>query len=113
MNFWQKTKRFFEPCKAFPFVTFMRIFTTLNTTCFTLLLAYFLREIVHSIEIGDIEKFKQIIISSSFTMVVFQILGFIFRNYYWVEQQFKWDPYIYRKYIQKFIQMDQGKVEGL
>ncbi len=113
MNFWQKTKRFFEPCGAFPFVSSMRIFTTLNTTCFTLLLAYFLREIVHSIEARDIEKFKQILIWSSLIMVGFQILGFILRNYYWVEQQFKWDPFVYRKYIQKFIQMDQGKLEGL
>lgn len=55
MNFWQKTKRFFEPCGAFPFVSFMRIFTTLNTTCFTLFLAYFLRRIVQDLENGDIE----------------------------------------------------------
>ena len=113
MNFWQKTKRFFEPCGAFPFVSFMRVFTTLNTTWFTLLLAYFLREIVHSIEMGDIEKFTRTIIWSSTIMVSFQVLGFILRNYYWVEQQFTWDPYIYRKYIQKFIQLDQGRVEGL
>lgn len=113
MNFWQKTKRFFEPCGAFPFVSFMRVFTTLNTTWFTLLLAYFLREIVQSIEVGDMEKFTQTIIWSSAIMVTFQILGFVFRNYYWVEQQFTWDPYVYRKYIQKFIQLDQGKVEAL
>jgi len=113
MNFWQKTKRFFEPCGAFPFVTFMRIFTTLNTTGFTLLLAYFLKEIVHSIEAGNIEKFIQILIWSSLIMVGFQVLGFILRNYYWVEQQFRWDPYVYRKYIEKFIHLDQGRAEVL
>lgn len=113
MNFWQKTKRFFEPCRAFPFVTLMRIFTTLNTTCFTLLLAYFLREVVHSIEMRDIQKFNFILLWASIIMVVFQVAGFIFRNYYWVEQQFTWDQYIYRKYIQRFIQLDQGRIESL
>lgn len=44
-------------------------------------------------------------------MVLFQLIGFIFRNYYWVEQQFKWDPYIYRKYLRKFVKLDQGKIE--
>jgi hypothetical protein len=44
-------------------------------------------------------------------MVLFQAIGFIFRNYYWVEQQFKWDPYIYQKYLRKFVKLDQGKIE--
>jgi ABC-type multidrug transport system fused ATPase/permease subunit len=46
-------------------------------------------------------------------MVTFQVLWFIFRNYYWVEQQFTWDPYTYRKYLKKFIRLDQGKIETL
>lgn len=46
-------------------------------------------------------------------MVAFQVLGFIFRNYYWVEQQYRWDPYTYRKYIEKFIRLEQGKAEAL
>lgn len=50
---------------------------------------------------------------SSIIMVTFQILGFIFRNYYWVEQQFTWDPYTYRKYLRKFIRLDQEKIEAL
>jgi hypothetical protein len=41
------------------------------------------------------------------------VLGFIFRNYYWVEQQFTWDPYTYRKYLKKFIKLDQGRIETL
>lgn len=113
MNFWQKTLRFFEPCRMFPFVSFMRIFTTMNTTCFTLFLAYFLKQIVHDIEIGNIENFKQTIFWSGIIMISFQILGFIFRNYYWVEQQFTWDPYTYRQYLQKFIKLDQGRIEAL
>lgn len=46
-------------------------------------------------------------------MVSFQIIGFIFRNYFWVEQTFTWDPYTYKKYLRKFVLLDQGKVEAL
>lgn len=46
-------------------------------------------------------------------MVVFQIVGFIFRNYYWVEQKFAWDQYAYRKYLKKFVRLDQEKTESL
>ncbi len=46
-------------------------------------------------------------------MVVFQIVGFIFRNYYWVEQKFAWDQYTYRKYLKKFVRLDQEKTESL
>ncbi len=46
-------------------------------------------------------------------MVCFQIFSFIFRNYFWVEQQFAWEPYLYRKYLKQFIQLEQEKVEIL
>lgn len=91
----------------------MRIFTTANTSCFTLLLAYFLKEIVHDIENRDMTGFTDMLFWASITMVSFQVVGFIFRNYFWVEQQFTWDPYTYRKYLRKFILLDQGKVEAL
>lgn len=113
MNFWQKIKRFFEPCRIFPFVSFMRIFTTLNTTCFTLFLAYFLKEIVHELETGDISGFHHTLVYSSIIMLSFQILGFIFRNYYWVEQQYIWEPFIYKKNLEKFIKLEQEKIEAL
>lgn len=113
MNFWHKTLRFLEPCLHFPFVSFMRIFTTMNTTCFTLVLAYFLKHIVSTIEMRDMAGFVNALFWASLIMVIFQVLGFIFRNYYWVEQQYTWDPYIYRKYLWKFIRLEQGKVESL
>ncbi|MBP7773488.1 ABC transporter ATP-binding protein [Candidatus Gracilibacteria bacterium] len=91
----------------------MRIFTTLNTTCFTLFLAYFLKEIVHEIEMGDMAGFRETLIWSSIIMVTFQVLGFIFRNYYWVEQQYIWEPFIYRKNLEKFIKLEQEKIEAL
>lgn len=97
----------------FPFVSFMRIFTTLNTSCFTLFLAYFLKEIVHELEIGDIASFHKTLIHASVIMLTFQILGFIFRNYYWVEQQYTWEPFIYKKNLEKFIQLEQEKIEAL
>lgn len=40
-------------------------------------------------------------------MVAFQVVGFFGRNYFWVEQQFTWDIYIIRKYLRKFITLDQ------
>lgn len=50
LNFWQKTTRFLEPCIKFPGVTIGRILMTGNTTCFTLYLAYLLKEVVSAIE---------------------------------------------------------------
>jgi hypothetical protein len=47
----------------------MRIFTTLNTTCFTLFLAYFLKEIVHELETGDISGFHHTLVYSSLISV--------------------------------------------
>lgn len=61
----------------------------------------------------DIQKFNFILLWASIIMVIFQVAGFIFRNYYWVEQQFTWDQYIYRKYIYKFIHLDQWSTESL
>jgi ABC-type bacteriocin/lantibiotic exporter with double-glycine peptidase domain len=113
MNLWQKTKRFLEPCRVYPFVTFLRFFTSGTTICFTLLLAYFLKEIVHSIELRDMETFLQIVMRASIIMVSFQIIGFFLRNYYWVEQQFVWDKYFMRKYLQQFTRLEQGTVEAL
>lgn len=74
MNLWQKSVRFTEPLRVFPFVGFMRIFTTLNTTCFTLFLAYFLKKIVHSIEIRDMVGFTDMLIWASVIMFTFQVL---------------------------------------
>lgn len=113
MNFWQKTKRFIEPCRVYPFVTFLRFFTTSTTICFTLLLALFLKDIVHSIEVRDMDAFLNTIIRSAIVMVSFQVVGFILRNYYWVEQQFVWDKYFIRKYLKQFTQLEQGTVEAL
>jgi ABC-type uncharacterized transport system fused permease/ATPase subunit len=107
MNIWEKTQRFLEPCRAYPLVTFLRFFTTSTTICFTLLLALFLKDIVHSIEIRDMETFLDTIFTAAIVMVVFQVVGFIFRNYYWVEQQFVWDKYFTRKTLQQFVQLDQ------
>lgn len=57
--------------------------------------------------------FIDTIIKSAIVMVSFQIVGFILRNYYWVEQQFIWDKYLMRKTLKHFIQLDQGKIEAL
>jgi len=46
-------------------------------------------------------------------MLSFQVLGFIFRNYYWVEQQYIWEPFIYKKNLEKFIKLEQEKIEAL
>lgn len=113
MNLWQKTTRFFEPCRVFPFVTFLRFFTSSTTICFTLLLALFLKDIVHSIEIRDMDAFLGTIIKAAIVMVSFQVVGFILRNYYWVEQQFVWDKYLMRKTLKHFIELDQGTIEAL
>ncbi len=113
MNIWQKTQRFVEPCRAYPLITFLRFFTTSTTICFTLFLAYFLKEIVHSIEVQDREKFLHTIAIAAFVMVLFQVVGFFLRNYYWVSQQFVWDKYLARKTLKKFIQLEQGTVEAL
>jgi len=113
MNFWQKTQRFFEPCLVYPFVTFLRFFTTSTTICFTLLLALFLKDIVHSIEVRDMETFLGTIVKAAIVMVSFQVIGFILRNYYWVEQQFIWDKYLIRKTLKHFVQLEQGKIEAL
>jgi len=113
MNFWQKTKRFIEPCRVYPWITFLRFFTTSTTICFTLLLALFLKDIVHSIEVRDMEAFLGTIIKSALVMVSFQVIGFILRNYYWVEQQFIWDKYFIRKSLKQFTQLEQGTVEAL
>ncbi len=107
MNLWQKTQRFIEPCRVYPFVTFFRFFTSGTTICFTLLLAYFLKNIVHSIEIRDMDVFLGTIILASIVMVCFQIMGFFLRNYYWVEQQFIWDKYLMRKTLRQFISLEQ------
>lgn len=113
MNFWQKTQRFIEPCRVYPLVTFLRFFTTSTTICFTLFLAYFLKEIVHSIEVRDRETFLHTIAIAAFVMVSFQIVGFFLRNYYWVAQQFMWDKYFSRKALKQFVQLEQGTVEAL
>lgn len=107
MNFWQKIQRFIEPCRVYPFVTFLRFFTTSTTICFTLFLAYFLKEIVHSIETREMEAFLSTITKAGIIMVSFQIVGVILRNYYWVEQQFVWDKYFMRKSLKQFIRLDQ------
>jgi hypothetical protein len=54
------------------------------------------------------EAFLDTIIKSAIVMVSFQVVGFILRNYYWVEQQFVWD-----KYFKQFTQLEQGTVEAL
>ena len=107
MNFWQKTKRLSEPYRVYPFVTFLRFSTTSITICFTLFLAYFLKEIVHSIEVRDMEVFLNTILKASIVMVAFQVAGIIFRNYFWVEQQFVWDKYFMRKSLKQFVQLEQ------
>jgi len=53
------------------------------------------------------ETFLQIIMKAGIVMVSFQIVGFILRNYYWVEQQFIWDKYFMRKTLKHFIQLEQ------
>ncbi len=107
MNFWQKTQRFIEPARAYPLVTFLRVFTTSTTIFFTLFLAYFLKEIVHSLEVKDMAGFLNTIFWAAIIMVSFQSVGLIWRNYYWVEQQFIWEKYYYRKYLQQFIRLEQ------
>ena len=56
------------------------------------------------------DAFLNTIIRSAIVMVSFQVVGFILRNYYWVEQQFVWDKY---KYLKQFTQLEQGTVEAL
>ena len=46
-------------------------------------------------------------------MIAFQVVGFFGRNYFWVEQQFTWDIYIIRKYLRKFITLDQWTLESM
>ena len=113
MNLWQKTQRFIEPCRAYPFVTFLRFFTASSTICFTLFLAYFLKEVVHSIEIRDGGAFLSTIITAGIVMISFQLIGYILRNFFWVEQQFVWEKYFMRKALKEFIQLEQGTVEVL
>ncbi len=98
---------------AYPLVTFLRFFTSSTTICFTLLLVIFLKDIVHSIEMRDMDAFLNTIIKAGIVMVSFQVVGFILRNYYWVEQQFIWDKYLMRKTLKHFIGLEQGKIEAL
>lgn len=51
--------------------------------------------------------FLQTITLAAIVMVSFQVVGFILRNYYWVEQQFIWDKYFMRKTLKQFIQLEQ------
>lgn len=113
MHFWQRTRRFFDPCFAFPWVTFMRLFTTMNTTCFSLYLVYVLKKVVQNLEQGNIIWFHQNLVTAMIVMVSFMILWYIFRNYYWVEQQFKWHPYLVKKYFTKFVRLRQDTIEML
>lgn len=113
MNFWKKTQRFVEIYQAYPFITFLRFFTTSLTICFTLFLAYFLKEIVHSIEVRDMEVFLDTILKASIVMVAFQVAGIVLRNYFWVEQQFTWEKYLASKALKQFVQLEQWTVEAL
>ena len=46
-------------------------------------------------------------------MISFQLIGYILRNFFWVEQQFVWEKYFMRKALKEFIQLEQGTVEVL
>ena len=46
-------------------------------------------------------------------MAAFQVMGFFGRNYFWVEQQFRWDPYIVSKNLKKFVRLDPLAVESM
>lgn len=113
MNVLQRVSRFTDLYRVFPFVTFMRILTTSTTVIFSLLLVYFLKNLVQAIEVWDQSAFINTIIVASVSMVSLQVFGFIFRNYYWVVQQFVWEMYLNRKYLKQFVQFDQGKIEML
>jgi len=107
MNFWQKIQRFTEPARVYPLITVLRIFTTTTTICFTLSLAYFLKQIVQSLETQDMAGFLHTIYVACIIMISFQVTGVILRNYYWVEQQFTWDKYLLGKSLKKFIRLEQ------
>lgn len=73
----------------------------------------FLQKIVYHLENSDKEGFINILYIYIIVIIVYELLWFITRKWWWVETMPLWAIDIYKKYIWKYIRLDNTAVEKI
>ena len=112
MTFIDKAKRFFEPCFDNKIVLCKWLFVSFLWWINSIIHLLFLERIMYYL-LNDPTLFGRILLMYSFYLVVYESINFSVRKWWWVELLWNSWQYISRKYLTRFVGMDNTSIEVL
>lgn len=106
-------KRFFEPIFIESRYFYRSVLENVSFSLYSILSILFVKEIIHLIEIKDVDLLFQYIIWYGIFNVVFFIITYFIRNWGWPETVHHLLKMIHREYMRKFDSLDNTYVENI
>ncbi len=105
--------RFFEPILLNKWYLVRWITIAILLWFFWIFNVYMLKEITKSIELWNKIVFENLFISYVIILVIYYILNFVMRDWWWAETYYQNVKNIHRIYVKKFISLDNNAVENI
>ena len=110
-TFFELLKRFFEPVSLRPLIYLKHFFVSFIRWINWIIHVLFLERITHYLQLSDKEWFNTIIINYIIFIVLYEVINFSIRKRWWVESIPLWVADMYKKYLNKYIKLDNNKLE--
>ena len=110
-TFWQKTKRFFEPLLLEKLITLRTI--TLYSLWWSIVVVhiFFIQKIVLFLEAWDKPMFQKTMIIYIWIVIFYEVVDFLMKKWWWVENVNAYRKRIDEKYIIDFLNIENTQIE--
>jgi len=110
-TFLEKTKRFFEPVFLRPLIYIKYFFVAFVWWINWVVHVLFLERITFYLQNSDKVWFNSILKYYIIFIIIYEIINFSIRKWWWVETMPLWMADMYKKYLEKYIILDNNKIE--
>lgn len=113
MNFWQATRRFFEPVQEKPWAWIKASVQYTLWSIGPIAIMLFLKNITGSIETWDKKTFLTLVVWFLVFIVLYHITRICIKDWWWVNIDTRMIRTIYKKYLPEFIALENTQVEKI
>jgi len=110
-TFWQNTKRFFEPIKENKLYSFTVFIEYFLWSSLWIVAIFFIKDITQILETGIFGDLKYVLVKYLGIFSLLMIASYLIKDYGWVRFTEALRNTLFRKYLPKFIQLDNTLVE--